>query len=141
MEGSGSSVVGDGERIGEMRAGQVFVFGSNEQGIHGAGAAKQARQSFGAEIGVGEGPTGRCYALPTRYVSGRTFISLTLPQIAVNVERFLVYASAHPESEFLMTKVGCGLAGHSESSMAALFATAPANVVLPNGWTRKNDSA
>lgn len=44
----------------------VFVFGSNPGGVHGAGAAKTARDMFGAQTGVGEGMTGNAYALPTK---------------------------------------------------------------------------
>lgn len=47
-------------------ANTVFVFGSNPEGKHGLGAAKTAREQFGAQYGVGEGMTGNAYALPTK---------------------------------------------------------------------------
>lgn len=50
----------------------VFVFGSNPEGGHDAGAAKIAREQFGAEYGVGEGLTGNAYALPTKRVKNMT---------------------------------------------------------------------
>lgn len=109
----------------------IFVFGSNMAGIHGAGAARDARVFWGAEMGVGEGRTGDAYALPTCEVPGRR---RTLQDIAYSVARFCAYAEQHPELTFYVTRIGCGIAGYDDDDIAPLFAGAPSNVQLPKGW-------
>lgn len=109
----------------------VFVFGSNLKGIHGAGAARAARELYGAEVGIGEGPTGRAYALPTKRTP---YMTLSLEEIAVYVERFLVWARANPGTLFVVTRVGCGRAGYTDEQIAPLFKDAPSNCSLPLGW-------
>jgi hypothetical protein len=113
-------------------AGQVFVFGSNLSGLHGAGAARAAHQRYGAVLGVGEGPTGQSYALPTvrKNITG----PLPLPEIQAAVERFLTYAHHNPELSFLVTRVGCVLAGYSDADIAPMFRDAPMNCSLPETW-------
>lgn len=110
---------------------QIFVFGSNEAGIHGAGAAKTACQLFGAKHGIGTGPTGRCYAIPTKDHNLKT---LPLEVIYEEVERFLHYASNQIILEFLVTPIGCGLAGYTPKDIAPMFKDAPKNVVLPRSF-------
>lgn len=110
----------------------IFVFGSNLAGIHGAGAARYAHQKLGAEWGVGVGPTGQCYALPTKNHHIR---SLTLGSIAQHVDDFLAYAHANPDLEFKVTRVGCGLAGFKDSEIAPLFKGAPANCHFDTAWS------
>ena len=100
----------------------VFVFGSNRAGRHGKGAALAARDLFAAAPGAGEGATGRAYAIPTKDAQLRT---LSVPEILPAVRRFLRHAAGHPELEFLVTPVGCGLAGYDASWIAPLFAGAP----------------
>ncbi|MGX9960602.1 A1S_2505 family phage non-structural protein [Xanthomonas euvesicatoria] len=107
----------------------VFVFGSNLRGIHGAGAALHAKRHHGAKNGIGEGPTGNAYALPTKLTPR---ISLPLEEVAEHVGLFLTYARARPETTFRVTAVGCGLAGFTVSDIAPLFAEAPDNCVLPS---------
>lgn len=109
----------------------IFVFGSNLSGRHGKGAALCARNEYGAEYGVGVGRTGNAYALPTKDERIRT---LPLPRIAGYVADFLKYARAHPELEFQVTKIGCGLAGYKECEIAPMFGGAPMNCHLPDGW-------
>lgn len=109
----------------------VFVFGSNLAGRHGKGAAEYARNVFGARMGVGEGPTGSAYALPTKDERIKT---RKLAEIAVSAARFIDYAKAHPEIDFRMTPVGCGLAGYAHTHIAPLFLDAPANVLMPPEW-------
>lgn len=104
----------------------IFVFGSNREGIHGKGAAAHARQHWGAEIRVGEGRTGRAYALPTKSTPYKT---LDLEDIRVHVDRFLYHARQHPQDRFLLTRIGCGYAGHREAHIAGLFLSSPENVV------------
>ncbi len=103
----------------------VFVFGSNREGAHGAGAAHTAVMKFGALMGVGEGMQGQSYGLPT--MEG-------IEEFRKAAARFVAYAREHPEQEFWLTKVGCGIAGHSEDEVAPMFADAPDNVIKPPGW-------
>lgn len=112
------------DRIAELGDGEVFVFGSNIQGMHGGGAAWVANQRFGAEWGVGEGLTGRCYALPT--MEGEASLRKA-------VEQFTSCARQHPELTFLVTAVGCGIAGYTPEEVAPLFKEAATleNVFLP----------
>lgn len=111
--------------ITELEDNQYFVFGSNLSGHHGGGAAKQAHEQFGAEWGVGAGITGKCYAIPT--MGG-------VEEIKRYVRQFLNVAAMLPEKEFLVTKIGCGIAGHEERDIKPLFATVPNNIILPEDW-------
>lgn len=115
----------------------IFVFGSNLAGIHGAGAALTARRDYGAKIGVGSGPTGQSYAIPTKATPDGP--PLPLEQIQLLVSAFLWYAAEHPTTPFLVTRIGCGLAGYSDEQIAPLFDGAPANVLLPGLWLRRHD--
>lgn len=112
------------DRIAELDKNEIFVFGSNIQGAHGGGAAWYAHKKFGAEWGVGEGLTGRTYALPT--MEGDASMKKA-------VEHFIDCAKAHPEFIFLVTAVGCGIAGYTPDEVAPLFreATSLKNVYLP----------
>lgn len=114
------------------KVGQIFVFGSNLSGIHGAGAAAAAHKHYGAEWGAAEGMTGQCYALPT--VKKEIRGPRSLSKIKESVDRFLAYATAHPETEFMVTRVGCGLAGHADADIAPMFEDAPSNCSLPETW-------
>jgi len=123
------------EYITYLEPNQVFVFGSNLRGRHGAGAAKQALK-FGARMGQGRGFCGQTYAIPTK---GRNMEVLPLWRIERAVSRFLDYAWRHPELEFLVTRVGCGLAGYKDKDIAPMFHTHPGanlflHVILPEGW-------
>ena len=118
--------------ITELTFNEIFVFGSNEAGVHGAGAALQAYRDFGAKRGVGNGPTGQCYAIPTKDHNIRT---LPLSKIEVYVNQFLKYAREHKELLFLLTPIGCGLAGYTPEVIAYMFKDSPSNVVLPKEFT------
>ncbi len=109
----------------------IWVFGSNLKGIHGKGAAKVARVNFRAEYGVGDGPTGRAYAIPTK---DRQIKSLPLADIAASVARFLEYAAQQPKTRFFVTAIGTQLAGYSNDQIGPMFADAPANCALPAQW-------
>ena len=109
----------------------IFVFGSNLAGMHGGGAAAFARLSCGAEMGVAIGRTGRAYAIPT---VDAQIQPLPLERIRFNVATFLAYAAAHPEMTFEVTRIGCGIAGFTDDQIAPLFAGAPENCSLPDGW-------
>lgn len=109
----------------------IFVFGSNEAGIHGAGAALFARQNRGAVYGKGIGHHGNSYGIPTKdfYVE-----TLPLPKIKVYVDQFLQYATQKPHLKFEVTRIGCGLAGYTDKDIAPMFKGAPENCQLPEGW-------
>ena len=121
--------------IRHLEKGQIFVFGSNTDGRHGKGAAKFAMQKFGAKWGDAEGLTGRCYALPT---VGRNLSKMSVENIATHVRRFYKCAKANPELTFLVTLVGCGLAGHKVKDIAPLFTETLPNVVLPKEFVDYN---
>lgn len=110
----------------------IFVFGSNLAGIHGAGAARYAHSRLGAVYGEGLGRTGQCYALPTKDSRIQT---LPLEGVRVFVNRFLRHAHDHPEDEFKVTRVGCGLAGYKDSDIAPMFKGAPANCYFDSSWS------
>lgn len=107
----------------------IFVFGSNLAGRHGKGAALVASRAWGAQRGVGAGRTGDSYAIPTKSVRLRT---LPLAYIKGHVDTFIAYATVHPELDFLLTAIGCGLAGYHPTDIAPMFSGAPANVRKPN---------
>lgn len=111
--------------------GHIFVFGSNEAGRHGAGAAKAAKVHFGAHYGVGRGPSGQSYAIPTKDKNLKT---LPLDAIAQSVEDFLRYAKIFPEKRFFVTRIGCQLAGYANEDIAPLFANAPPNCSFAKEW-------
>jgi len=119
--------------IEELRNNQVFVFGSNLAGRHGRGAAKIAKENFGAVYGVGKGMTGDCYALPTK---DSKVVTLSLSSIEVYVSEFIRFAKRHLDFEFLVTEVGCGLAGYSPEVIAPLFKDAPSNCVFSENWRK-----
>jgi hypothetical protein len=106
----------------------IFVFGSNLAGRHGKGAALFARQHRGAVYGQGVGLQGNAYAIPTK---DHRLATLQIDIIAGHVQDFLGFARAHPELQFQLTPIGCGLAGYTPVQIAPLFVGAPANVVLP----------
>ena len=111
------------EDITSLEPNQIIVFGSNEAGIHGAGAALTCKTLFDAEEGIGEGETGQCYALPTKDFQIRT---LSLDRIKEKVKTFyrvaLCYCDRFPDEEFLVTKVGCGRAGYTVEQIGKIFA-------------------
>lgn len=109
----------------------IFVFGSNQRGIHGAGAALTAKQEFGAEQGVAEGRTGNAYAIPTKETP---WITRDLDGIRHSVNAFLDYARQHPELTFQVTRIGCGLAGYHDRDIAPMFKFAPTNCILDPRW-------
>lgn len=122
--------------IAGLKPNQIFVFGSNRRGRHGAGAALQAATKFGAKEGLGEGRSGQSYALPTK---DSRITTLSLSEIAKHVQTFVAHARAHPELEFLVTQIGCGLAGYTPKEIGALFralAPLPENVILPSTFAR-----
>lgn len=114
--------------ITSLQPNEVFVFGSNLAGFHGGGAAHIAHKLFGAQWGVGVGPTGQCYAIPTMQGG--------IDTIRPYVDDFITYAYQHPEKLFLVTRIGCGIAGFTDEQIAPLFKSAIEmdNVAIPNRW-------
>ena len=110
---------------------KIFVFGSNLAGRHGKGAALDAKELWEAQYGVGEGRTGRAYAIPTKDEKLRT---RPLSLIRLSVEKFKEYARANPELTFFVTRIGCGLAGYRDKDIGPMFEGAPENCELPPGW-------
>jgi len=109
----------------------IFVFGSNLAGRHGRGAALCAMQEHGAIYGQGRGRQGNSYAIPTKSLQ---LTALSLDVIRVYVREFIEYAIDNPELQFNVTRVGCGLAGYTDSDIAPMFLHAPKNCILPAGW-------
>jgi hypothetical protein len=119
--------------ITSLQPNEVFVFGSNLSGRHGKGAAKTAMR-WGAKYGVGSGPMGQTYAIPTKAVS--VYQTLPLERIHSYVLEFLQYAKSHPELSFLVTEIGCGLAGYKPKDIAPMFKGFSDNVILPERFKR-----
>jgi hypothetical protein len=117
--------------IESLDTNQIFVFGSNLVGNHAGGAALQAKEKFGAIEGRGEGMQGQSYAFPTLDKRMNRRIKLELEH-----SRFLLYicCAENLSKEFLLTKVGCGIAGFDEKFIKSLFADHPKNLVLPEDW-------
>lgn len=107
---------------------EIFVFGSNLAGRHGAGAALFARKNHGAIYGQGRGLQGNSYAIPTKDHNIKT---LPLREIKFYVHTFLLFADENRDMIFRLTPIGCGLAGYRHSDIAPLFKTVPDNVILP----------
>ena len=111
------------DHIKHLKPGQIFVFGSNPEGTHTGGASLTALTQFGAVMGQGEGLQGQSYAIPT-----------THGMMQRHIEHFIQFAKEHPELTFLVTRVGCGVAGHSVNEIAPLFVGA---VDVENIWLPK----
>ncbi len=116
------------DRISSLADGEIFVFGSNLEGMHGGGAAYIALEKFGAKLGQGVGLQGRSYAIPTMQGGVET--------IRPYVDDFISFAKEHPELKFLVTRIGCGIAGFKDGEIAPLFRAAVGveNIYLPEPW-------
>lgn len=110
--------------IVQLKPNEVFVFGSNVNGYHGGGAALTALQKFGAIWGQGEGLQGQSYGIPT--MEG-------IDSMKAAIERFILFAKEHRELIFLVTPIGCGIAGYKPEEVAPFFRSAIdlENVYLP----------
>ncbi len=116
------------ERITELKSNEIFVFGSNLNGLHGGGAARIAYKCFGALWGQGVGLQGQSYAIPTMHGG--------VESIKPYVDDFIEFAFSHPEYKFLVTRIGCGIAGFSPNELAPLFLKVIdlPNVILPKDF-------
>lgn len=109
---------------------EVFVFGSNLAGIHGADAAKQALK-YGAKLGHGIGLQGMAYAIPTKDEDLKT---LPLATISAYVDRFVKVTQQYPHISFFVTRVGCGLAGYEDKEIAPMFKGCGDNCNFADQW-------
>ena len=118
------------ERISELKENEIFVFGSNLGGFHAGGAARAAHMRFGAIWGQGVGLQGRSYAIPTMHGG--------VDVIQPYVDEFISFAQSHPDLKFLVTRIGCGIAGFTAADIALLFANAidQENIILPEDFVR-----
>ena len=114
---------------------KIFVFGSNLAGRHGAGSAMAAKNKHGATEGQGIGLQGEAYAIPTKDYYLKT---ISLESIQKYVAEFIVFAEEHPEMEFNIVAIGCGLAGYRPEQIAPMFKTSPPNCHLPHEFSRIN---
>lgn len=112
-------------RIQELNPGEIFVFGSNLEGAHGGGAALLAFRKWGAIWGQGAGLQGQTYGIPTMHGG--------VEEIRPYVDEFIRFAKEHPELTFLVTEIGCGIAGFRPEEIAPLFrdAVPVENIHLP----------
>lgn len=109
---------------------EIFVFGSNIEGLHGGGAALLAYERFGAIWGQGTGLQGKSYGIPTMHGG--------IDAIAPYVDEFIAFARDHKELKFLVTEIGCGIAGFTIEEMAPLFKGAmdEENIYLPQRFIK-----
>lgn len=121
------------DHINHLNENQVFVFGSNLEGAHMGGAARVAMNKFGAVWGQGVGLQGQSYAIPTMQGGVDT--------IRPYVDEFIAFALGHPELTFLVTRIGCGIAGFRDEEIAPLFGEALSvdNIVLPRQFVEVLD--
>ncbi len=109
----------------------IFVFGSNLAGIHGAGAARFAVLHHGAIYGQGIGLQGRSYGIPTK---GMRIETLSLPEISSHVRQFVDFARQRPDLTFYVTPIGCGLAGYRRDQIRPMFKDMPSNCRFAETW-------
>jgi hypothetical protein len=116
------------EYIKELNENEIFVFGSNLDGLHGGGAARIAYDKFGAIWGQGVGLQGQSYGIPTMHGG--------VDVIKPYVDEFINFAKSHPKFKFLVTRIGCGIAGFNDKEIAPLFKDAIEieNIYLPESF-------
>lgn len=121
-------------KITSLENNEIFVFGSNLKGLHGGGAARIAYQKFGAQWGKGVGMQGKCYAIPTMHGG--------VDVIKPYVDDFIEFALSNKEYTFLVTRIGCGIAGFSANEIAPLFAKTinAENILLPMDFVQVLES-
>lgn len=119
------------EDIYDLKPNEIFVFGSNLAGSHGGGAARLAYNRFGAIWGQGVGLQGQSYGIPTMHGG--------VDAIKPYVDDFIEFAKQHPEYTFLVTKIGCGIAGFTTDEIAPLFQDAidVENIILPESFVKR----
>jgi hypothetical protein len=118
------------QTITKLKENEIFVFGSNLQGIHSGGSARQALVSFGAKYGQGEGLQGQSYAIPTKR-DMKT--ALDLEEVRLYIDRFMSIVRLTQDKIFLVTEIGCRHAGMKVEDVGPLFAPyiKVSNLLLP----------
>lgn len=118
--------------IDSLLPNQIFVFGSNILGYHTGGASRMARKNFGAVWGQPEGLQGQSYAIPVDFGKGQ----VQEKAVKDSIDKFIQFAKEHPENQFLVTRIGCGLGGFQDKDMALYFKEALKldNVCLPRSF-------
>ena len=121
------------EIITELKHNEIFVFGSNTKGLHAGGAAYYANRFFGAVWGVSDGVTGNTYAIPT---CTPEIEKVGVNELKSSIDRFIQYATENPALNFLVTPIGCGIAGWSVDEVEPMFESAKSlpNVLLPESF-------
>jgi hypothetical protein len=109
---------------------EIFVFGSNLAGIHGVGAAKIAYHQFGAIYYHGIGLMGQSYAIPTK---SKQIQKISFNEIEKYINNFVKFTMNHPNLNFFVTRIGCGLADYKDEYIAPLFTKAQ-NCSFANNW-------
>lgn len=133
------------ENITSLKPNEIFVFGSNAEGVHGKGAALIAKQKFGAKQGQSEGLQGNSYAIVTKK-NWRVEKSSSLDEIGKEFTKFIKFAKKHPELKFYVTKLGSSLAGYTVNEIKDLWALEkvfqgiPENVILPKEYEVRDNS-
>lgn len=124
------------DNINKLEKSEVFVFGSNEGGKHGRGAAKTAL-TWGAKWGQASGLQGMTYGIPTKDSSIRRVLSIN--EIKSYVDEFIKFAKENPDLKFLVTEIGCGLSKYKPKDIAPLFKDAIDidNIHLPKRFWNK----
>lgn len=119
------------DNITSLKPNEIFVFGSNLAGMYGGGAARTARLHFGAVLGMGDGAQGQSYAIPTMQGGVDTIVPY--------VDKFIAYAKRHADQTFLVTPIGCGIAGFTPADIAPLFEGAAyvENIHLPQSFWKE----
>ncbi|WP_157148165.1 A1S_2505 family phage non-structural protein [Brachyspira pilosicoli] len=118
------------KHIDKLEDDEVFVFGSNTEGMHAGGAARMA-MNWGAIYGKAFGLQGKTFAIPT--VDYTRSGKMSIDEIKKYVDEFLDFTIKNKDKKFLVTEIGCGIAGFKVSEIAPLFRKALeySNVYLP----------
>jgi hypothetical protein len=127
-------------KIESLQPNQVFVFGSNTEGRHGAGSAKTAKEKFGAKYGQAWGAQGQSFAIITKDLTKEKHPSRTKAQIIYQVQRLYDHANRNSDKEFMVaySATGKNLNGYSAQEMADMFSSAeiPSNIVFEEGFSK-----
>lgn len=110
---------------------EIFVYASNEAGIHSAGSAFTARAEYGASWGKGNGLSGKSYGIPTR---DKYLHVLPLPTIESYIQQFIQFATDNPQMKFCITPIGTGISGFTCAEIAPMFKDLPPNCRVPQHW-------
>lgn len=119
--------------INKLQPNEIIVVGTNENGFHYGGAAKQAFDDFGLKWGVGEGLSGQSYAFPTL---NKEMEQRSEEELLNSIRILINNCEYYNNKTFILTSVGTGIAGFSIDYVKGLFNqfTLPNNLTLPEEW-------